>query len=256
MRFKMTFQKNPQKNPETKNLKNLKTLINKNKKDIIKFIHLDKSYKEIFEIIKLPCSFNTFNQICTKINFIKIERQKIRQARQEKTLELLKRNIPVTKIRPIVKLSYQSIYNIANNHKIILKNYNRSKHEKQQKPLTEKPYQMSLFDFNAEYQPSPKQEPYKTAYTQKPQIYPAGFTQYLKNKYGKYQMPHKNQCHFIMTDTSKQDFYCANYTAQIFTKSHYCFDCYIKAHTLNNTEKQKILTQKQFFLRLQGKKTA
>jgi hypothetical protein len=113
-------------NKETQNIKNLKTLINNNKKDIIKFIHSDKTYKEIFDIIKMPCSFNTFNQICTKINFIKIERKKIRQARQAKTLELLKQNIPVTAIRPIVKLSFNTIYNIANNHKVILKNYNLS----------------------------------------------------------------------------------------------------------------------------------
>lgn len=240
-------------NKETQNIKNLKTLINKNKKDIIKFIHSDKTYKEIFDIIKIPCSFNTFNQICTKINFIKIERKKIRQARQAKTLELLKQNIPVTAIRKIVKLSFNTIYNIANNHKIILKNYNRPN------AITknpEKPYQMSLLDFNNEYQPSPKPEPYKTTKTQKPDAYPKDFTEWVKNKYGKSQMPHKNQCHFIMTNTQNQDFYCPNHNTEIFTKSHYCPDCYIKAHVLNAKEKAYVQNKKHFFLLLQGKRTA
>lgn len=195
-------------------MNNLKYL----EKTIEEMILDNYSYTEIYNMLNF---FNVsrfkFKQFCYKSNDIRNAQKKLLAQKSKNIISLLEKKTHIHDIKKMSNSALGDIYKISNNYNLSLstKKYTKTS-------MIIQDTQDTLYEFN-------------------PNNYPKDFTTRYKNTDNSLNIPHANQCNFIMSTSNKIDYYCHNHAVEILTKKNYCLDCYFKVHVVSDKQKAQII---------------
>lgn len=190
---------------------------------IEKMVLDNKTYTEIYNILNfLTLTPHQFKIFCNRSILIRNAQKKRQHDKKAKIQNMIEHNMHISDIQKMYQTSLGNIYRIANNNNLCL-------------PTKKTIKTNMLMDTPPDTITANNTPP---VYSQN---YAPEFTIFYLDKDNKPQIPHPKQCNFIMSSTDKIDYYCHNHAVEILTKKNYCMECYFKAHTVPNRQKDFII---------------